>query len=776
MGKEMGKTIFWWSGVFMAVAAAQVAAQTGGAGTPGGIQELSPLVVQGQRLETELPEGSSIVTRQELDDRSINSWEDFSKRAEPGVNFNANTKSVNIRGMDQDRVVTRVDGIRLPWLNDGARGEKGGLDMLNFNTLSAIDVVRANGAVQSGSLVGYLDLRTLAPGDLLAPGKDFGALVKSGYDGADNSWGADAALAGRLGQGTSWLLQAGYRKGHERENMGEIGGYGPTREQANPETYKQNNFMLKLQHALNEEHRLTLSGEYFQRKTDIDNMREQNTATYSIGNNSTRKELSRKRVLMGYEYDARAERAAVQHGEVKLYWQRSYLDGAQDAFRNMDGRGRSPVGALYGYGYPYGEYRRDNSVEESGVGALTQWSGFLRSASVQHHWAAGAEWYGSKNKQDSSGYDNCPSGLRPVPASVSGMFGPRSCDLLHTNQADVANSKGQQWALWVQDEISWSDGKYALTPALRFDSYKHKPESSASYDSNPNAGITDLSSASGQRLSPSLLATYRPASDLSFYARYGYGYKAPTATQLYMNYGAPGTYLRVGNPNLEAEISRGWELGVDVGNRDLGGRLSVFDNRYKNFIEEEVPLTPSSPEWSPAWTGTYPMGVMAYANRARVRIYGAELSGHWNIDQNWYTWGSLAWAHGSDQDTGRYLNSVAPLKATLALGYRTEAWGAEALTTLAKRRTQVEYSAPDVVPGTSVSDFEAPGYGVLDLNAWWKPAAVKGLRLQAGVYNVFDRKYWNALNVPRAGGRDSAPIDSYTEPGRSVRVSLTYQY
>ena len=46
--------------------------------------------------------------------------------------------------------------------------------------------------------------------------------------------------------------------------------------------------------------------------------------------------------------------------------------------------------------------------------------------------------------------------------------------------------------------------------------------------------------------------------------------------------------------------------------------------------------------------------------------------------------------------------------------------------------------------------------------------------IQAGLFNVFDEKYWNALDVPD----DTAAIreDYYTEPGRSFRVTLTHQF
>lgn len=742
------RSLVWWGGVFMAVAAAQAGAQEKPATAESAVQTLTPLRVQGRKLETGLPEGSTITTRQQIDERAIESWEDFAKRGEPGVNFSTESNSVNIRGMDGDRVVTRVDGIRVPWLNDGARSAKGGLDSINFNSLSSIDLVRGAGSVQSGSLVGYLDLRSLSPDDMLAPDKDFGALLKSGYNSADDSFGADAALAGRAGQGSSWLLQAGQRDGHELENRGAVGGYGARRETANPEDYRQRNIMLKLQHALDEEHKLTLSGEAFRRESTIDNRREQGApvSRFAIGRNSLDKEIERDRAVLGYEYSSSQREPLVERADVKLYWQRISLDNTQDAQR---------VSA------PAGPYGRRSFMEESDVGLVAAWSGYLDTA-VKQHWSAGAEWLQSESRQSSTGYDNCDV-IIPTPGA---------CASLRTNVGDMPRSKGRQWALWAQDEFSWDGGTYALTPALRFDSYSQKPKAGGLYSANPNAAQIAFSQSSDQAVSPSLLATYRPRQGLSFYAKYGYGFKAPNASQLYLNFGEPGSYLVVGNPDLKPEVSRGWELGMDLGDADRGARLSLYDTRYRDFIDR-VAYAPGNPQRDAAWEAY--TNVTQFANRARVRIHGAELSGHWAFSDNWYTWGSMAWTQGKDQDTQEYLNSVAPLKAIAALGYRADRWGAESILTMARRRGKVQY--PQATAAARYEDFQAPGYGLVDLSAWWKPQAAKGLRLQAGVYNLFDKKYWNALDVPTAGTSAIAnPIDSYTQPGRSLRVTLSYQY
>src|SRR3546814_4411001 len=126
-------------------------------------------------------------------------------------------------------------------------------------------------------------------------------------------------------------------------------------------------------------------------------------------------------------------------------------------------------------------------------------------------------------------------------------------------------------------------------------------------------------SSSGGRFSPRLLGTWKAREQVTLYAQYAYGYKAPTATELYTNYGWPGTYLRVGNPYLKPESSRGWELGARLGNEQLGGALALFDTRYQNFIDKEVPLPPASPAWQDSWNGQYPLGVTSAVNRARVR-------------------------------------------------------------------------------------------------------------------------------------------------------------
>lgn len=51
----------------------------------------------------------------------------------------------------------------------------------------------------------------------------------------------------------------------------------------------------------------------------------------------------------------------------------------------------------------------------------------------------------------------------------------------------------------------------------------------------------------------------------------------------------------------------------------------------------------------------------------------------------------------------------------------------------------------------------------------------KDLRLTAGVYNLTDEKYWNWSDVQGLAAT-SAVLDAYTQPGRSVRVSMSADF
>ncbi|MFG0419337.1 TonB-dependent hemoglobin/transferrin/lactoferrin family receptor [Pseudomonas sp. zjy_8] len=707
--------------------------------------ELPDVEVTASAAEQPLPT-TTRTDAETLERRQIRNFDDLSRRAEPGVNYNRSNNSVNIRGLDRDRVLTTIDGIRMPWLNDAVREVNGGLDSIDFQSLSSIDVVRGANSSQlgSGALGGALQLRTLSPDDLLGNDDSFASLVKSDYDSADQSWGLNAALAGRIND-TAWLLQAGGRQGHELDSQGNDNLLGTQRTAANPSDSEQQSLLLKIQQKLAAGHRIGMTAELFERVEDMDSRINQGTANYPR-HYDTRETNERKRLSFDHQYRAAGSDNLLDWADTVVYWQKLYREDEVDATR---------AGTLAG---PFG---RANEIEKSQYGITSS----LGKQLGRHDLTLGMEWSRLEAEQYSSGYDACPSVLvppfPPQPGSTpAGIY--FSCVNLHTNQAEMPKTPGTLQGLYLKDEIALSD-TLTLTPGVRYDHYAYKPSSSTSGYVLAGDSVM-LSENKDAKWSGSLLLTWQAHELATLYAQWAQGFKAPDVNELYSTFTNAGMgYARVGNPNLKPEESTGYEVGARLGDSRLGGSVSLFDNHYKNFIDS---ISADEEDYG-FQAGEFPTFFEVMANRDKVRIYGAEGSAHWQFMPSWQLWSSIAWAVGKDRETRQHLNSVAPLTGTLGLSYTRQRHGADLMLTAARRRDKVEND----------SDFKAPGYAVVDLTGYWQPAALDGVKLQAGLFNLFDRKYWNALNVPSAAGRSTPqPVDYYSEPGRTFRVSASWQF
>jgi hemoglobin/transferrin/lactoferrin receptor protein len=697
-----------------------------------------PVTVEGNPLTKNLP-WSSETTRTDLDSMQIMNWAEFGRRTEPGVSFNQASQSINVRGLDQNRVLTKIDGIRQSWLNDVARGVRGGLNTVDFNSLLTIDIVRGadSSTAGSGALGGVVDVRTLSPADLLPGGKTFGALLKGGYSSVDHSWSGSVGVAGQVAPHTQILLLAGLQDGHESANMGKTDTFGPSRTQPDPSHGIQENYQLKLLQKFEGGHSLGLSGAYFEREDSSQNY-SASPYIYKPGQSTLKNTSQRQSLALDYAWVSDHTNSLVDSIDAKVFTQRVNLGSNLSAERRMT---------------PVGSYTRNDSIQEQTYGIhSTATKAF--AGDISQHWLVGAEWYGNTNEQSSTGKDNCPARFSP--------YSP--CKFLRTNQSEMPKVEGSQWGLWAENTLGFANNIFKLTPAVRYDAYQQRPQSSDSFSKNAVAGQL-APVASGSAVSPKLLASWAPSKYVSLFAQYAFGFNAPSASQLYSRYGSPGTYLISGNPDLKPETSRGWELGTRIGDQQLNGSLTYFDNSYQNFIE--AVNRPGNAQ--------YPYYIQSYENLESVRIYGVEAKAEWRFAKGWRAFSSLAWSSGQNEKTRQPLNSVAPLTAIAGLGYSQEQWGVQGQVTAAAARQDVTY--PETSKQVKYADFQAPGYGVADLTAYWTPPSIQGLRIQTGLFNVFNQTYWNALNVPTAGAVEiPRATDFYTSPGRSVQLSMTYQY
>jgi hemoglobin/transferrin/lactoferrin receptor protein len=104
---------------------------------------------------------------------------------------------------------------------------------------------------------------------------------------------------------------------------------------------------------------------------------------------------------------------------------------------------------------------------------------------------------------------------------------------------------------------------------------------------------------------------------------------------------------------------------------------------------------------------------------------------------------------------------VEPQRLTTGLLYETQRLNAGAHVVRAWKKTRIDHSTGPYTP--------APGYTTLDLTAEWMFG--RDARISAGVFNVFDKKYWLWSDL-RVSPRPGSTIDRYTQPGRTASVLL----
>ncbi|MCI5076941.1 TonB-dependent hemoglobin/transferrin/lactoferrin family receptor [Oricola sp.] len=670
-------------------------------------------------------------TAEEIEDNQITSLEDLGNTTEPGVNVGSEGHGINIRGLEADRVLTTIDGIPISYLSLGVRDDinaDGGIDTFDFSALSDVNIMRGadSSRAGSGALGGALLLRTLEAADLIEDGKNFGGFVRTAYDSKDESLNGTLAIAGRSGD-TSVLFQGAYTYGHETDNKGTVGGEGSVRSLPNPKDFDQYNMIFKLRHDIEGGHTVGVTAERYHEDSDSILYTDLSATYVELDGN---KEKKRDRISLDYSYEAPDPSSSiVDRADLKFYWQ---------DLLSVSGRWgeRAPSNSVPG------AYGRENEMKERAFGVTGSAENRYEAGSTSHDVTVGGAFSSSKFTQFTYGEDSCDEISPP----------PYSCGFLHANAPDMPNVDALRLGVFVDDTITFGGGPISLTPGVRFDWYDYSPKETDGYDADLPEARSDY------QFSPKLRAEYEVDPALNLFAQWSMGFKSPNVNELYLTYETDGAYRTIGNPDLEPETSNGFEIGATFGDEALGGRVTAFYNTYRNFIDSQTVMD------DPV---NFPYGTTYYENLDRVRIYGFEADAHRKFANGFSVSAAVAYAYGEDRETGEQIDSIAPMKGILGLGYEAESWG-----------TDLRLIGVASVDEDSTASFKPEGYGIVNLTGWWEPARLEGLRIAGGVYNLFDEEYYDAVKWRDVDLTSSSaqPMAYYSEPGRTFKVSLTQRF
>jgi len=698
---------------------------------------LKPVVVTGSRSERELqdvPAAIDLLEGNDLDAAKVQDIRDLVREL-PNVsvlrqpqrfsavnsgavgNGRAGNAGFNIRGLEGNRVLLTVDGIRVPReLSSGVFGSAAfGRDYYDLGLISRVEILRGASSALYGSdgLAGMVAMFTTEPKDLLQAGQTLGGRVGLRLDSEDSSRGLGATLAGAASESLQWLGSVQVGRSRELDNQGVNASLNSNRTAPNPQRDQQLSVLGKLVVEPSAASKHILALEHVDKSGEVEGYSGRSPSATGVQDLDGSSEMQRTRL----SWDGRFKTGTPWARDLRALLAYQVADSEQVATER-----RTAVPNLR---------QRNVTYQEK----LLQ--GVLQAESTR---ALSADW----SQKTVYGVDLSVATLDNL---VTGIAPPsyESYPLQRFPRTRETNG-----ALFVQSELA--SNRWSVIPALRYDRFSLKPQNSPLYPLLP-------ASLSGSALTPKLGVIFRPADDWSVFGNLAAGFKAPSPLQLNNFFeNVFGNYKTLPNPNLKPERSRTVELGARGNQRSTQWEVSVFAGRYTDFIEELVQVGGTGAPGSPI--------LFQSINRGQVRLSGFEFKGKTALSAAT----ELRWGYGQTKGTDtaldQPLNSVNPPKLVLGVDHRWQDWtvGATLIHVASKSAKHIN----NTLTGGQ-QQFATPAYTTLDLSARWRLRP--GLKLSAAVRNLTDRKYWDWGNVRGIAGT-SPVLDAYTAPGRSVSVAL----
>ncbi|MFI8618277.1 TonB-dependent hemoglobin/transferrin/lactoferrin family receptor [Acidovorax sp. NPDC077693] len=700
---------------------------------------LKEVVISGSRSEQdpgELPMSIDVINAQAIEEGQVRDIRDVAREL-PNVSVTRSparftlasgstgreqNAGFNIRGLDGNRVLMMVDGIRLP-RSYVFSANAFGRDYLDIGLLQRIEVVRGATSALYGSdgMAGLVNFITADPSAFLEGDKRIGGRVSLGYDGDDHGKRVGATVAGKAGDTVQWLLGGNVTRASELDNMGTNSAANADRTRPNPQKDQSGALLGKviLTPGGGQRHVFTL--EHVDKTSDYELLTARSkpplAATSVLGSTSFT-DMQRSRAT--WEGAWRVNSALADDLKATLSFQDSHSREYVTEDRNT------------------AAHRvRDVTYDERTWQANLQGSKVLRAGpgGLVQKITYGFDYTSAK-------VENLQTGVTPPVGETFPL--KRFPDTTETSAA-----------LYVQDEFV--TGPWSITPGVRFDTFRIKAD---------QAGFgAQAVSLSGNATSPKFGVLYRASEQWSVFGNYAAGFRAPNAGQVNAFFENPvSNYRTVPNAHLKPEKSQNFELGVRGRLDALSVEAAAFTGRYKDFIEDLRQVGGTGAPGNPL--------VFQSVNIGRVKLNGFEVKG----DMRWGQWAGGRWTspfsygqtRGRDTATGRPVNTVDPSRLSAGLRYDTGGWMARLDATHAAAK-----KPSDVALATGSTQYLTPSYTVLDLSGQWRIR--KDLRLNLGIYNLTDKKHWRWADV-RGLAANANFIDAYSQPGRSVRVSLVADF
>ena len=729
--------------MFMAPGLNSFAEETVSDSKSGDTLKISVTGTRSPRATKDVPASVKVTDKNEIDTQGITDLRDLFKY-DAGVSIKSNAtnyfnnygqNSINIRGMDENRVLIQRDNINLPnrysFSYQLGRGE-----YVDLSTLKSVEVLKgpASSLYGSDALGGLVSYQSLYPEDLLGADETFKIELPVKYDGSSNQTSGTTRIAVRDDDsGIEGVVVTTISYGEE-DNVKADDKYIDDSE------ITKKNIYTNIVKNIDDYSRINVIYENVDTKRDTIQAKARLSSSYS--NIEEDVDVNRWMGQLGYEYENEDSGKLFEYAKVNLY--------IQDAEWNDDSKVDYPGGFSRGrYSAPktvVNDYRYDDESK----GLNIQFRSDSTSSGVNHEFTYGVDYSTTFN-------------TRPRKKTTT-QSGTTSVEIIK----DTADADTTKYGFYLQDAITFDKAdKLELIAGIRYDKYDIDAVSDTAYENTvdsvgPVNPVVDLENST---VNPSLALIYNISPELSAFGKYSTAFRSPTHSELNTAHGNRFYgYYYLANPDLKPETSDNYEFGLKGDYSKLDFSLVSFISKYDDLIEDSVSSTGTD---CIALIGR-PCSVYKPSNVEEAEIWGIELNSEYNFkeDKTGFTIiSSVAYSRGDDTSgtEDKELTSIEPFKAILGVRYTDvdNKWSTELTNTY----------VGDARTTTALEDNPSKSYSVLDLTSVFN--VNERLSVDLGIFNLNDTRYFNYSTV-KSQNSSTADVNRFSEPGRNVKAGFKF--
>tara|TARA_B100001027_G_scaffold29853_1_gene17703 strand:- start:330 stop:2534 length:2205 start_codon:yes stop_codon:yes gene_type:complete len=311
-------------------------------------------------------------------------------------------------------------------------------------------------------------------------------------------------------------------------------------------------------------------------------------------------------------------------------------------------------------------------------------------------------------------------------------------------------------AIFINDRIYLNDKTTAVLGA-RYDSYDQKAKTDALHARNNIFGH-EVKPRSDSQASMKVGLIRDISGDMSLFLQYAEGYRNPNFDEAYNTYtNLAQMYTIIPNPNITAETSEGFEIGLRGSLTNTSWSLAYYKNDYKDFIAYEYLFPPIQ-------------GVLQvqYQNLGSVETNGIEFESKTVFNDSFSASFGVSLNEGREDDG--YLDSLSPDHAKISLSWISDSgrlsWNT--ISTLMKSSRSI---LSPVCDRSGVCSPAQETAGRVTLDTYLNFDLTEKVNIKFGVRNLTDIKYWD---YPTIAGQAAGTADEYLMPGRNISFSIRY--